>query len=149
MIGFILEVVFPFVRKNWKVFAVVAAVAALVVGVGLLYSAYNIQKGLATKYKAERDAARIYQKITQDNLDICVETNKQWEVQGESWTAATEQLQQESEAYKSRLAAERQRRLAAIARLQDLEAEVSSQITSTDCNEAVVQFVTALGWSLP
>jgi len=138
-----------FLRANWKPMLKMAAVGAIMVTIAWLYSAYKIQSGLASKYKAERDAAITYQKITQDNLDICVETNKQWEAQGESWTAATEQLQQESEAYKARLAAERQRRLAAIARLQDLEAEVSSQITSTDCNEAVVQFVTALGWSLP
>jgi len=138
-----------FLLKYWKQIGVAALAGLLIVGVSSLWVSLKIAKSENVKLRAELSAEKNYRKITQDNLDICVETNKQWEAQGESWTAATEQLQQESEAYKARLAAERQRRLAAIARLQDLEAEVSSQITSTDCNEAVVQFVTALGWSLP
>ena len=126
-----------------------AIVGAVILGVVSLYAALKISRAQIVHLKAEVYAAKNYQRITQENLDACLEANASWEAQGAAWNAATARMEQEATSYRERLQGGRERRLAAIARLSDLEAEVSSQITSKDCPEAVSQFVTALGWGTP
>ena len=69
--------------------------------------------------------------------------------EGAAGTAATQHLETEATAYKDRLAAERQRRLAALRHVAELEAEVTSEITAADCETAVGQLINALGWAQP
>ena len=128
-----------FLKGNWKTIAVALVVGGMIAGVATLYGAYQIEKGQASLFKAERDAARL-------QLSSCVSVNQEWDRTAAAWNKAADDMQAESEGYLARLATERARRRATESRLSELEAEVSEQITAPDCEGALVQLVDALGW---
>ena len=136
------SLVLSFLSKHWKTIGVALIVGLLIAGVASLYGAYQVEKGRAAKFKGERDAARA-------TLATAVAVNEEWERMASAWNKAADDMQAESEGYLARLAAERARRRATESRLSELEAEVSNQITATDCEGALTQLVDALGWGAP
>ncbi len=131
-----------FIKKNWKAIAVALILGAICAGVGSLYGGWKYWKGQAAMFKAERDAARTM-------LASAVEVNEEWSRMAVTWKQAVDEMLAEGEDYQARLTAERSRRRATESRLADLEAEVSDQITATDCEGALDQLVDALGWGVP
>ena len=131
-----------FAKKNWKAIAVALVIGSLIAAYGFLYGAWQIEKGRAAKFEAERDAARA-------TLATAVAINEEWDRMAVTWNQAVDDMRTESEGYQARLAAERTRRRTTESRLAELEAEVSDQITATDCEGALVQLVDALGWGAP
>jgi chromosome segregation ATPase len=128
-----------FLKTHWKTIGVALVIGGLIAAFGFLYGAWQMEKGQAAKYKAERD-------VYKTAITRCVDTNQRWELTAETWNQAMADLQNESEGFKTRLADERERRRATETKLADLEAQVTDQITATDCEGALDQLVTALGW---
>jgi gas vesicle protein len=131
-----------FLKANWKTVLVILIVGGIIAGVASLYGAYQIEKGRAAKFQAERDAAHLM-------LESCIAVNKDWDHTAAMWNKAVDDLQAEADAYQSRLAAERERRRTSESRLAELESAISDQITATDCEGALDQLIDALGWGVP
>ena len=130
----------------WRFVGKVAAIGLVLAFLAYPWVALNVAKGNVEAAERERDATISAAAVYARNYDVCKGVNLDWEGQGESWTAATQRMADEATAYTTRLAAERAARLAAAERAVEAEAALASQITSEDCDEAVDQLVTALGW---
>lgn len=131
-----------FAKKYWKELLVVAIVGAVVIGVASLYSAYRLSQAKVIELQAVNKQLTI-------NMNICLDTNQEWQSQADSWATAISRMEEQATDTQVKLQEERRKRLAAIAQLSELKAEVSSQITSDVCEEAVMQFIAALGWGSP
>ena len=133
-------------RGGWKQLLGAAVVGILIVGFAFLYGAWQIEKGMATKYKAERDAARTLSETYKSHLNVCVTANHAWEDTAETWNRRVDELTASSEAYQARLARERARRRALAAELEASRAAADAAITATDCEGALTQLIESLGW---
>ena len=131
-----------FMKKNWKAIAIALVLGVLCAGIGSLWGGWKYWKGQAAMFKAERDAARTM-------LTSAVEVNEEWSRMAVTWKRAVDEMLVEGEDYQARLAAERSRRRVSEARILELEADISAQITATDCEGALDQLVNALGWGAP
>jgi len=135
-----------FLGGGWKTIIGAVLIGGLVVGVATLYAGFQIEKGLAMKYRAERDAARTLSKTYQSHLNVCVTANLAWEVMSVEWNRAVDELTASSEAYQVRLARERARRRALAAELEAVRAAADADITAADCEGALTQLIESLGW---
>jgi len=135
-----------FIGGGWKQLLGAAVVGSLIVGFAFLYGAWQIEKGMATKYKAERDAARTLSETYQSHLNVCVSANLAWEVMSVGWNERVDELTASSEAFRASLSRERARRRAAERDRDAALAEAGSAITAADCEGALNQLIESLGW---
>ena len=139
--------ILAFIMKNWKTIGIALVVGVLIAGVATLYGSLQIQKGLAAKYKSERDAARTMTEIVTNNLNKCVDANEQWSATADEWNQSVRDLEAASDSYRNRYFAERSRRMQLEEQLADAHENIDSSVTSEVCEDALNQLISALGWS--
>lgn len=142
----ILKIVGKWFGKNWKLLLIIAVVGALVLTVTTFIGKYNYRGSVIEKQKV--DISRLEGQLEDKNkeIDRLVKVNLDWSEQADAWNKATEDLQKEGEATYARYLEERRARLAALERLSDAEARVTTEITAPDCEGAVGQLIAVLEW---
>lgn len=142
----ILKVTGKWFGKNWKPLLIIAIVGSLVLTVVTFIGRYNYRASVIEKQKI--DITRLEGEIEDKDKEIAklVKVNLDWSDQADAWNKATEDLQKEGEATYARYLEERRARLAALERLSDAEARVTTEITAPDCEGAVGQLIAVLEW---
>ena len=142
----VLKIARKWLSKNWKWLLIIALVGALIIAVTTFIGKYNYRGSVIEKQKV--DISRLEGEIEDKRVEIAklVKVNLDWSDQADSWNMATEVLRTEGEEAYARYLEERRARLAALERLSDAEARVTTGITAPDCLGAVEQLIAVLEW---
>jgi len=140
-----------FVKRYYKQIGVAVILGTVLAGVGTLYGAWQIERGLRIGLAAKLEAAKVEAETTETQFNAamaeCVEANERWQETLEEWQRQAREFQIRAESYG--------------ARIKDLEFEHSGiemerdelqlrieAISATDCTGAVDELIAALGWGL-
>ncbi len=125
--------------KYWKHILIGGALTAIIVGVGLLYSAYKIEK-------ARRISLQYNLEVVIKQKNVCLSENRDWKRASETWNETVDQYESEAASQAERLRIARNRLSAAREELSSRETGVDTEVRSEGCSEAVTELIGVLGW---
>jgi len=137
--------VLAFFVKNRKVIGVALAAGLLLAGIGGLVGAWQIEKGRRISLQAQLEAEQTRYEVVTGHLEQCAEANEGWVATGELWKARMAEMQQRLDRYRRELQGLSHRHATIEMERDELLTRIES-IESEDCEGALDELVTALGW---
>jgi len=140
-----------FGKRYYKTIGVAVILGVVLAGVGTLYGAWQIERGLRISLGAQLEAAKIKAETTEGQFNAamtrCVEANEHWQEMLEEWQRQAREFQIRAEFYGARIKDLEFEHVGIEMQRDELQLRIAA-IAATDCTGAVDELIDALGWGL-